>query len=78
MGDLPANPYVEAHGGTRISLDSIAYAVRRNETVTEIHADFPAIESRQLLESAVAFVQSHPPEVGTTMGLHHIWCPAGL
>lgn len=69
MSDLPASQYIEARGdgyrvaGTRISLDSIAYAVRRGETVGDILADFPALQSRQKLEGVIAFVQSHPREV---------------
>src|ERR1039457_593200 len=74
MSDLPASQYIEARGdgyrvaGTRISLDSIAYAVRRGETVGDILADFPAIQSRQKLEGVIAFVQSHPREVEERSG----------
>jgi uncharacterized protein (DUF433 family) len=70
MSDLPASQYIEASGdgyrlaGTRISLDSIAYAVGRGETVEDILADFPALQSRQTLEGAIAFLQSHPREIG--------------
>ena len=70
MSDLPVSQYIEASGdgyrlaGTRISLESIAYAVRRGETVDDILADFPALQSRQTVEGAVAFVQSHPGEIG--------------
>jgi uncharacterized protein (DUF433 family) len=70
MSDLPASQYIEARGdgyrvaGTRISLDSIAHALRRGETVGEILADFPALQSRQTLEGVVAFVQAHQREVG--------------
>jgi uncharacterized protein (DUF433 family) len=70
MSDLPASQYIEARGdgdriaGTRISLDSIAYAVRRGETAEDILADFPALQSRQKLEGVIAFVQSHSREVG--------------
>jgi len=69
MSELPASQYIEVRGagyriaGTRISLDSIAYAVRRGETVEDILADFPALQSRQKLEGAIAFVQSHSREV---------------
>src|SRR5258708_233243 len=49
--------------GTRISLDSVAYAVRRGETTDEILAEFPAIESRQKLERAIAFIRAHPKEI---------------
>jgi len=42
--------------GTRISLDSIAYALKRGETADEILADFPALKSRQKLEGAIAFI----------------------
>ncbi|MGO4883070.1 MAG: DUF433 domain-containing protein [Bryobacteraceae bacterium] len=70
MSDLPVSQYIEASGdgyhlaGTRISLDSIAYAVSRGETIEEILADFPALQSRQTLEGAVDFVRSHPKEIG--------------
>jgi uncharacterized protein (DUF433 family) len=63
------DPYVEIRGGgyylagTRISLDSIAYALRRGETVEEILADFPVLESREMLEGAIAFIQAHPQEI---------------
>jgi len=66
---LPVHPSIEGRNGgyyiagTRISLESVAYALRRGETVPEILADFPAITSREKLEAAVAFVQSHPREV---------------
>ena len=70
MGDLPASNYIEAHGdgyrlaGTRISLDSVAYAVLRGENVEDILADFPALQSRHILEGAAAFIQPHTQEVG--------------
>jgi uncharacterized protein (DUF433 family) len=70
MSDLPASQYIEVHGGgyriagTRVSLDSIAYAVGRGETIEEILADFPVLQSRQILEGAIAFLLSHPQEVG--------------
>jgi uncharacterized protein (DUF433 family) len=69
MVEMPASHYVEArnHGyfvaGTRISLDSVACAVGRGETLEEILADFPAIESRQMLERAIAFIKAHPSEI---------------
>ena len=69
MIEMPANIAVEQrnHGyyiaGTAISLDSVAWAVKRGETVDEILADFPAIGSTQRLEAAVAFVNSHPREI---------------
>lgn len=69
MIEMPASQYVEArnHGyyvaGTRISLDSVAYAVGRGETLEEILADFPALESRQKLEGAIAFINAHPSEI---------------
>jgi len=56
----------DAVGGglrTRISLDSVAYALKRGETVEEILADFPVIENRQGLEGAIAFIKAHPVEV---------------
>jgi uncharacterized protein (DUF433 family) len=69
MRDLPASRHIEVQGGgyriagTRISLDSIAYAVRRGETVEGILADFPALRSRQMLEGAIDLIQAHPREV---------------
>jgi uncharacterized protein (DUF433 family) len=70
MGDLPVSQYIEASGdgyrlaGTRISLDNVAHAVSRGETVDDILADFPALQSRQMVEGAVAFVRSHSREIG--------------
>jgi len=70
MSDLPVSQYIEASGdgygsaGTRISLDSIAYAVSRGETVDGILADFPALQSYQTLEGALDLVRSHPKEIG--------------
>ena len=69
MAALPTNEHVEIRhlgyylAGTRISLDSIAYALRRGETVEEILADFPVLESRQRLDGAIAFIEAHPEEV---------------
>lgn len=65
MLELPANDHVEFRNqgyyvaGTRISLDSIAYAVRRGESVEEILADFPALSSREKLVGAIAFIKTH-------------------
>ena len=65
MTKLPANEHVEFRNqgyyvaGTRISLDSIAYAIRRGETVEELAADFPALCSRHKLEGAIAFIEAH-------------------
>ena len=70
MSDLPVSQYIEASGdghrlaGTRISLESVAYAVRRGETVDDILADFLAPQSGQTVEGAVAFVRSHSREIG--------------
>jgi uncharacterized protein (DUF433 family) len=67
--NLPEHPSIELRDGgyflaaTRISLASVAYAVRRGESVEEILADFPALESRWTLEGAVAFVRDHPAEI---------------
>ena len=71
MVEMPASQYVESrnHGfyvaGTRISLDSVACAIGRGETLEEILADFPAIESRRILEGAIAFIHAHPSEIAT-------------
>jgi uncharacterized protein (DUF433 family) len=67
--ELPENPNIELRdgayflAGTRISLASIACAVRRGETVEEILEDFPALKSRQKLEGAVAFIEAHPGQI---------------
>src|SRR5260370_8918688 len=69
MSGMPTNEYVEIRNqgyyfaGTRISLDSIAYAVRRGETAEEILADFPALESRHKLAGAICFIQAHSAEI---------------
>jgi uncharacterized protein (DUF433 family) len=69
MIELPASPFVERRGqgyymaGSRISLDSIAYAVFRGETLEEILADFPAIRSPEKVEGVMAFVNAHAEEV---------------
>lgn len=69
MNHLPASQYIQACGdgyrltGTRISLDSVAHAVRREQSVDDIMADFPSLPSRTKLESVVAFIQSHPREI---------------
>jgi len=69
MVTIPTSEYVEFRdpgyylSGTRISLASIACAVRRGETIEQILADFPALESRGKLEGAVAFIEAHPDEV---------------
>jgi uncharacterized protein (DUF433 family) len=66
---LPANPNIERRNegyyiaGTRISLESIAYALRRGETVPGILADFPVIASREKLEAVVALNKDQPREV---------------
>jgi uncharacterized protein (DUF433 family) len=49
--------------GTRVSLDSVAWALKRGESVDEILADFPAIGARQRLEASVAFIDAHPREI---------------
>src|SRR6266436_4528075 len=69
MAEMPTSRYIEIRNrgcyiaGTRISLDSVAYAIRRGETVEGILADFHALESRQKLEGAIEFIQSHPREI---------------
>jgi uncharacterized protein (DUF433 family) len=69
MSEMPTNEWIEIRGtgyylaGTRISLDSIAYALPRGETVDQIMADFPALHSREEVEGAIAFVQAHPAEI---------------
>lgn len=80
MSEMPASPYIEARGrgcylaGTRISLDSIAYAVGRGETIADILADFPSLESDEKLEGAVAFVRAHPLEIGKYLAeAEEIW-----
>ena len=69
MQRLPVNPNIERRNegyyivDTRISLASVAYALRRGETVEDIEADFPAIASHEKLEAVIAFIQGHPREV---------------
>jgi uncharacterized protein (DUF433 family) len=69
MIELPTDVAVEQRDqgcyvtGTTISLDSVAWALKRGESADEILADFPAIGSRQRLEAAIAFVNSHPQEI---------------
>jgi len=66
---LPADPNIETRNegyyiaGTRISLESIVFAVHRGETVPDILADFPVIASREKLEAVIAYIQDHLPEV---------------
>lgn len=66
---LPSNEYIEFRdpgyylAGTRISLDSIAYGVRRGQTAEEILDDFPVLDSREELDGAIAFVKAHPREI---------------
>jgi len=70
MTALPFSPYIEASGagyrvaGTRISLDRIAYAIRRGEGAEHILADFPALKSREKLDGVLGFLQSHQREAG--------------
>ncbi len=69
MIDIPNDLCIEGRNkgyyvaGTRISLESIACALNRNETAEEIFADFPALKSRQKLEGAIAFIEAHPREI---------------
>lgn len=66
---MPASEYVEPCGsgyyiaGTRVSLDSVGYALRRGETIDDILADFPALKSRTKLEGVIAFIRAHPREI---------------
>jgi uncharacterized protein (DUF433 family) len=69
MVELPASQYIEKRSGgyslagIRISLDSIAWAVRRGETVAGILADFPVLKSGETLAGAVEFLKAHPKEI---------------
>jgi len=54
--------------GTRISLDSVAWALKRGETIDEILTDLPALGSRQKLEAAIAFIETHPREIEEYLG----------
>ena len=66
MQQIPVSPYVEVRdrayyiAGTRISLDSVAYALRRGETVDDILDNFPSLESRDTLEGVIAFIRTNP------------------
>lgn len=69
MIEMPTSPFVEKRNqgyylaGSRISLDSVAYALKRGDGVEEILEDFPVIENRERLEGAIAFIKAHPLEV---------------
>jgi uncharacterized protein (DUF433 family) len=69
MIEMPIDVAVEQRNqgyyvaGTTISLDSVAWALKRGETADEILADLPAIGSRQTLEAAIAFIDAHPREI---------------
>ncbi len=67
--EMPADRFVEARNrgyyvaGTRISIDSVAYAIKRGETTDEILADFPTVERRENLEGAIASIKRHSDEI---------------
>lgn len=62
----PRNPAIEARdggyyvAGTRVSLDSVAWALRRGENPARILAELPAIGSMDLLGEAIRFVEGNP------------------
>lgn len=66
---LPSNEFIEFRdpgyylAGTRISLDSIAYGVRRGQSAEEILDDFPVLDSREELDGAIAYIKAHSKEV---------------
>ena len=66
---LPPSEFLESRegayyvAGTRVSLESVAYAVRRGADIKEILADFPAITSRDNLAGLIQFVRDHPLEI---------------
>jgi len=49
--------------GTRISLDTVAYALRRGESPDKIFRDFPALGSRAILEGAIAYIRANQAAV---------------
>lgn len=65
----PMNEFVEYRdggyflAGTRISLDSIVYALRRGETEQQFLDDFPVLRSRSKLDGAIAFIHAHRDSV---------------
>ena len=69
MIEIPASPYLDQPNqgyylsGTRISLDSVAHAVNRSQTIDEILADFPLLQSRVHLEGAIALIKAHPKAI---------------
>jgi hypothetical protein len=44
---------------SRISLDSIAYTLRRAESVDQTLANFPPLQSRSGLKGAIEFIHAH-------------------
>ena len=68
--ELPPSEFLDARNGgyylagTRISLGSVAWAVRRGESADEILAEFPMLSPRGNLEGAITFIQAHPEEIG--------------
>jgi len=66
---LPPSEFLESREGgyyvtaTRVSLESVAYALRRGEEIEEILADFPAITSRDNLAGVMQFVRDHTRDV---------------
>jgi hypothetical protein len=67
MAELPINEFIEMRGrgyylvGSRVSLDSIAYCLRRGETtVEEIIAAFGALEGEErLVQGAIDYIHAH-------------------
>jgi uncharacterized protein (DUF433 family) len=69
MVELPPSEFLEARDGcyyvigTRISLESVAYATRRGRTAAEIRVSFPALASERDLEGVMAYVRNHPQAI---------------
>jgi uncharacterized protein (DUF433 family) len=70
MRDLPVNEFIEMRGqgyylvGSRISLDTIAYCLRRGESVPQIIENFPALEGEeQLVQGVIDYVHTHQSAV---------------
>jgi len=70
---MPASPYIEARGegryqgcfvtGTRISLDTVVYSLRRGERIEQILEDYPSLEPRETLERVIDYIRDHPAEI---------------
>src|SRR5436190_13293318 len=71
--ELPPSEFLDARNGgyyvvrTRISLESVAWALSRGETIDDLMADFPALQSREDLAGVIHFIRSHPAAVDAVL-----------